>query len=411
MKISHLIFLLASPKSTMKKETSDPTISDHYRAVEMANAPIVHAVGGAVGSALSLLLLYPLDRARIEMQSRVTSMKHSSRGRASSAQTLPRVDENMEAGCDSGTLDLMTENAPEQKYTVRDCLSDLYCKGELYRGVAPVVFSLAVSNFVFFYAHEAVKKSLFGKNTRIGAGRALLASTLAGAINVLLTNPLWVANVRIQTAGGYDRTKTNDDLCSMGGSNERKISSSLISEMARIMKDEGFFKLWSGTAVSLLLCSNPAIQLFLYERMKNEVLSVKRFRQKEVHSSLGMIEAFLIGAIAKAISTVTTYPLQLAQVLVRLQRETRLLPSEKVVRGRRSSEMVCEKPEHYLGSIDCLRKLWAKGGFKSWFSGIDAKLLQTVLSAALTFLTYEQILGVVRKAMISLVLAKQGNVR
>ena len=143
----------------MKKETIEPTISDHSRAVEMANAPIVHAVGGAVGSALSLLLLYPLDRARIEMQSRVASVKYSSRSGDNSVQKLPRVDENTE-GYD--ILHVSTESVPEQKYTVQDCLSDLYCKGELYRGVAPVVFSLAVSNFIFFYAHEAVKKAFFG---------------------------------------------------------------------------------------------------------------------------------------------------------------------------------------------------------------------------------------------------------
>jgi len=33
--------------------------------------PIVHALGGSIGSALALLLFYPLERARIEMQSKV----------------------------------------------------------------------------------------------------------------------------------------------------------------------------------------------------------------------------------------------------------------------------------------------------------------------------------------------------
>jgi hypothetical protein len=37
--------------------------------------------------------------------------------------------------------------------------------------------------------------------------------------------------------------------------------------------------------------------------------------------------------------------------------------------------------------------------FAAWFTGIRAKLLQTVLTAAFTFLTYEQILGAVQTVL------------
>ena len=35
--------------------------------------PLVHAIGGSVGSALSLLILYPLERVRIELQSQASA--------------------------------------------------------------------------------------------------------------------------------------------------------------------------------------------------------------------------------------------------------------------------------------------------------------------------------------------------
>ena len=36
--------------------------------------PVVHALGGSIGSALALLLFYPLERARIEMQSKAAAI-------------------------------------------------------------------------------------------------------------------------------------------------------------------------------------------------------------------------------------------------------------------------------------------------------------------------------------------------
>ena len=46
--------------------------------------PIVHALGGSIGSALALLLFYPLERARIEMQSKAAAAK----------KTTPSVSES-----------------------------------------------------------------------------------------------------------------------------------------------------------------------------------------------------------------------------------------------------------------------------------------------------------------------------
>lgn len=74
-----------------------------------------------------------------------------------------------------------------------------------------------------------------------------------------------------------------------------------------------------------------------------------------------------------------TSPLQLAQTVLRLQ------------------------DSKHKGTLDCLRKLYADGGLAKLFTGMRAKLLQTVLTAAFTFLTYEQILGVVQTALTSAV--------
>lgn len=88
------------------------------------------------------------------------------------------------------------------------------------------------------------------------------------------------------------------------------------------------------------------------------------------------MEAFVVGAIAKTIATVVTYPLQLTQTVLRLENNG------------------------YKGITDCLIQLYRRAGYKEWYTGMRAKLLQTVLTAAFTFLTYEQILGAVQSAFL-----------
>ena len=47
--------------------------------------------------------------------------------------------------------------------------------------------------------------------------------------------------------------------------------------------------------------------------------------------------------------------------------------------------------------LDCLYQQLMRGGIPALFQGMNAKLLQTVLTAAFTFLTYEQTLVQVAK--------------
>ena len=53
--------------------------------------------------------------------------------------------------------------------------------------------------------------------------------------------PLWVANARLKLEG--DQYK------------------GVVDVVLRIIKEEGYQKLWAGVSSSLLLCSNPAIQV------------------------------------------------------------------------------------------------------------------------------------------------------
>lgn len=253
-----------------------------------------------------MCLLFPLERARIEFQTKSNRQREISDDEWESAEGAPASPHPTSLLC---------------------CLCQLYESNELYRGVKNNVIILAVSNFCFFYVNEAMKKRSENK---------LMNSCIAGVGNVCVTNPLWVANMRIISSSR---------------------SSNLHEELLDIAGTSGIGEWWSGAAVSLLLVSNPIIQFYAYETLKGQ-------------STAGMmtpLQAFVKGALAKLIATVLTYPLQLAQTKQRVESQKKSV-------------------------IACLWSVYKTDRFSGLFTGMQAKLLQTVLTAAFTFLSYEQIL-------------------
>lgn len=210
------------------------------------------------------------------------------------------------------------------------------CRDALYKGLKPVLMSLGSSNFVYFYTFHGLKS--LTKSTEIQHDLAL--GIIAGAINVLLTTPLWVVNSRLKSPSSQQQHFTG-----------------LLDGLVHIANFEGVSALWSGLGPSLILVSNPAIQFTLYEALK------RRFNPRTAAAF------FAIGAAAKAVATVLTYPLQLAQARQRHG-------------GGGDARM----------STAALLLAILKGkGVRALFSGLEAKLLQTVLTAALMFLAYEKI--------------------
>lgn len=205
-----------------------------------------------------------------------------------------------------------------------------------YKGLSPVLQSLSISNFVYFYSFHGLRKG----SSKTSALQDLMYGIVAGSINVILTSPLWVVNTRMK----LETTSYNN----------------LFEGLIYLAKKEGLKGLWSGTLPSLLLVSNPAIQFMVYESLKRNLIA---------KASFDTYTAFLIGAIAKAIATTLTYPLQLIQM--RLRAGSSLKP---LFRDMKSKPLTL-------------------------FRGLEAKLMQTVMTAALMFLIYEKLVRLVLAIM------------
>ena len=375
-------------------------------------SPTAHAIGGSLGSALALLLFYPLERARIELQSRAAGADPSPCGRKEDGGSKDCQDDVVVSSSSSESYDMVQPQQQESSSGIRrksdndsgivSCLVDLHQRGELYRGATPVVSTLAISNYVFFYALSMMKKILAsrGDGNDNSKTKSLVASSLAGIINVLLTNPLWVSNLRIVKG-----MKSPVRRIQEGGINQQQqqqqctVESSLFAMMGKIAKEEGIDHLWSGTWASILLVSNPVIQYFAYDQFKAALLSRRQYQQRIIpivpsssraspsFDTLSPVEAFIIGAVAKAIATVATYPIQLAQTVLRLQEKRSPAGTTEEIRDD-------EANDGDKDTLRCLVRIYQEGGVAGMYQGMNAKLLQTVLTASFMFIGYEKILQI-----------------
>lgn len=223
----------------------------------------------------------------------------------------------------------------------------------VYRGLSSLALSLFMSSFVYFFIFHGLKTSLTLFNEEQRVMMDLIFGSLAGAAVVFVTNPLWVINTRLKLEGAKLRTSKYKEL-------KHPKYEGIIDCLKKIVLHEGLLQLWSGTLASLMLISNPAIQFMLYEFLK-------RLTQAVLHTTvLNGTYYFLFGALSKTVATIVTYPLQVIQTRIRA--------------GYTGKSVI------YVNDVTLS---WHS--FISLYRGLESKLSQTVLTAALMLLTYEKI--------------------
>jgi len=256
---------------------------------------------------------------------------------------------------------LQLEDKREAKDTLT-MLKDLIREegvSSLYRGLHPVLVSLSASGFVYFYSFHGLRAVFSDKNGGHSAFKDLSLGVLAGTINVLLTTPAWVVTTKMKMQG----IKNNDD---QENEKEHPKFEGILDGLMKISRQEGISTLWSGTIPSLVLVSNPALQFMVYESLKRR--TIEFLGQENVSSGI----IFMLGAISKSIATIVTYPLQVVQSKSRFGSED--------VKNKRILEIFQEI-------------LKRDGVQRGRYRGLESKLLQTVLTTAMMYLTYEKIVA------------------
>jgi len=220
---------------------------------------------------------------------------------------------------------------------LRTILADEGLQG-VYRGCVSTCQCVAVSNFVYFYTFHGIKGTI--NVTKQSPLKDLMIACLAGSVNVLSTNPIWVVNARMKMAG--DRYRN------------------LVQGLLDIFKHEGIASLWNGARASLILVSNPAIKFTVYEFLKKRLLELRRTNK------LTASAAFMLGVMSSAVATTVTYPLQMIQAKQRFESSRKTF-------------------------LEVLQQILRSEGPAGLYRGMDSKLLQSVIAAGFMFFTYEKI--------------------
>eukprot|EP00924_Labyrinthula_sp_SR-Ha-C_P005489 maker-scaffold_62-snap-gene-0.0-mRNA-1 protein AED:0.02 eAED:0.02 QI:21/1/1/1/0/0/2/23/267 len=160
----------------------------------------------------------------------------------------------------------------------------------LYRGITPACIGSSVSWGLYFEFYERTKKKFRQHKifTEESFSFHFTASTVAGCLTCVLTNPIWVIKTRLEL-----QTKNNQQYSNTGNA------------FIKIFKQEGISGLYRGLVPALLLTSNGAIQFMLYEELK---LQKKNLDEYFVCNDFHYF--FFIGVFSKIIATSITYPYQ-----------------------------------------------------------------------------------------------------
>lgn len=260
--------------------------------------------------------------------------------------------------------------------------------GRLYGGLTPSLVGTAASQGVYYYFYQIFRNNaevaaLERKKRGIGDGSvgmlsSLVVAALAGCVNVLLTNPIWVIVTRMQT-----HTKTlkkfkpcHSELTSSDKSSHATVeppSFATSHAIQEVYDEAGLWGFWKGVLPTLIMVSNPSIQFMLYETMLKKIKERRALRKKD-NSGVTALEIFLLGALAKLGATIVTYPLLV--VKARLQ-------AKQVTTG--------DKRHHYKGTSDAMLKMIRYEGFYGFYKGMGTKIVQSVLAAAVLFMIKEEL--------------------
>jgi len=250
----------------------------------------------------------------------------------------------------------------------------------LFRGVSSKCSETGSKNFVFFFIYDGVNRKA-KQYTRITSSVSLLLGYVSGLGTTILTMPLEVISTRQQAVTG-----------NQGGG--------MFAVVGDILNNEGIGGLFKGFWFNVLLCINPAIQNTCFDRIKEVVLKRKSLGDPKKRVSMTPLEAFVLGALAKAVATVVTFPLVRLKTMLQAGREIK--PHQDHEQDEADGDALMKRPSAavLVRRLSLRSDLEARvqGQFQRFcelYRGMGPALLKGVLQAAVLYATKDQVAKVV----------------
>ncbi|CAL9117825.1 unnamed protein product [Musa textilis] len=217
----------------------------------------------------------------------------------------------------------------------------------LFRGNFVNVIRVAPSKAIELFAYDTAKKVLTpkdGEPPKLPVPSSLVAGAFAGVSSTLCTYPLELLKTRLTI--------------------QRDVYDNLLHAFLKIVCEEGPSELYRGLTPSLIgVMPYAATNYFAYESLKK--LYRKTFETEEI----GSIATLLIGSAAGAISSGTTFPLEVARKHMQVG----------AVGGR----------QVYKNMLHAFLSILEKEGIGGLYKGLGPSWMKLVPAAGISFMCYE----------------------
>ncbi|GER50711.1 mitochondrial substrate carrier family protein [Striga asiatica] len=280
----------------------------------MSNA-IVNGMAGAGGGIVAQIITYPLQTVNTRQQTERVAKENSvppsvSRPDRSTLLHIFQVIRNEGlGGLYSGLKPSLLGTAASQDSGI----DYVNCKDLRKMAVGSTLkFGIYYS---FYQAFKNKAEAIAIANKRKGKGDGLpgmlswlIVAALAGSLNVLFTNPIWVLVTRMQTQTQAERKimeAKREALLKEASANVLS-QSSLSSQLAKldsmkprpygtyqaaceVYNESGIAGFWKGIIPTLIMVCNPSIQFMIYESLLKR-LRTKKFANKRGSTNISAME-------------------------------------------------------------------------------------------------------------------------
>ncbi|EGW31604.1 uncharacterized protein SPAPADRAFT_56422 [Spathaspora passalidarum NRRL Y-27907] len=317
----------------------------------MAEVPeIAHAIAGAGGGALSMIVTYPLITLS-------TLAQTATKRKEAEEKPEPEQEKELKASISPVTQHKIL-SALEKNSTfaaIREVIQEKGVLG-LYAGLESALYGITLTNFIYYYFYELTSNVFLKAKKQRSKGLSTIESIITGAIAGALTcvgsNPLWVANTRMMTE------------------KKKGASPSTLKTFIDIIENDGVGTLFAGVLPALVLVINPIIQYTIFEQIKNVIIA------KNGKKAFTPGKAFFIGAFGKLIATSLTYPYITLKARMHIK--------------KKSAKQGNDEPK--LSMIQEIRKIIREEGLEGLYGGLVVKVLQSISTAAFLFYFKEELL-------------------
>jgi hypothetical protein len=325
------------------------------------------ALSASLGGAVSAALLYPLEVVKTQMQA--GAGEAAAAGAASEGE--PEEGDGAGEGASGGGG--MIEHA--RRLYRRD-------PAVFVRGAEISAFQSALEKALYFLAYEALKRSYLTVTGQkhLSTLPNLALGCAAEWAHLPLTLPVDAWTTRIQTA-------------SAGNSKQQ----APLAVLLHMLGDPGC-RFYSGVSAYALLCLKPALQYTVYEQVRSAVLRSRRGGGSG--SSLSAAEAFLLGMVARTVSTVLVFPFLRAKVLLQASRKTSGRakqpegaeePGVAANGEAKGSDEAEPPPPEEQRVMQVVWNMWMQNGVGGLYQGLGPELARGVLSSALMLAIKERV--------------------